>query len=417
MSTTLAARSRNELRAAQWRMLFLTMLCYSFFYTARQNFGFAAKGLHTDLGFSASKIGTLSAALLLCYSVGQAINGGLGDRHGARYLVAFGALSSVALNWAFSFTDSYLSLLFLWGANGYCQSCGWAPSCRLLANWWPAERRGTAFGLLLFSAGFSSVLTFSLCLWVLRYSDWRGVFRFPVLLLAVAGIIFMVFARNSPRDAGFLIQDEDRVPPPSRPMESWITRYRAILRNGSFVVATLSLGCESVARYGLLYWVPVRFLGTDWRQNPEKALVTLSLPLGMAAGAAFTGYTSDTMFHGSRIKPIACILGLAGFVTALLAVVPTNLWAVNGTLLALAGFLVYGPQAAYWALCADIVGAERCGTAIGMMNATAYAFAAVGEVIIGHTIDRFGTIGIFYVVPIACALGVMSILAVRRVSK
>lgn len=98
-------------RRAQWRMLLVTMFCYAFYYTGRQNFGFVVKALREDLHLSATAIGSVGAAMLLAYGAGQAINGGLGDMAGARRLVALGALLSVALNWITSFGNSYLTVL------------------------------------------------------------------------------------------------------------------------------------------------------------------------------------------------------------------------------------------------------------------------------------------------------------------
>ena len=71
------------------------MFCYLFFYTGRQNFGFAARGMQEELRLSASALGWFNAALLLGYGVGQAINGNLSDIFGARRMVAIGAYLSV----------------------------------------------------------------------------------------------------------------------------------------------------------------------------------------------------------------------------------------------------------------------------------------------------------------------------------
>ncbi len=45
------------------------------------------------------------------------------------------------------------------------------------------------------------------------------------------------------------------------------------------------------------------------------------------------------------------------------------------------GFFVYGPQSSLWALCPDLVGHKRAGTATGAMNFCAYLFAGLGELL------------------------------------
>ena len=49
---------------------------------------------------------------------------------------------SAALNVAFGFSTALYFLIFIWATNGYCQSLGWTPSIRVLANWIPVARRG-----------------------------------------------------------------------------------------------------------------------------------------------------------------------------------------------------------------------------------------------------------------------------------
>jgi MFS transporter, OPA family, glycerol-3-phosphate transporter len=145
----------RSFRRAQWRTLFLVMFCYLFFYTGRQNFGFAARGMQEEMALSTTSLGLFNAVLLVGYGVGQAINGNLGDIYGARRMVTIGAFFSVALNWAVSFAPNFGWALVCWGANGLAQSCAWPAMNRAIAHWWPRRERGKAIGLYLLAAGFS----------------------------------------------------------------------------------------------------------------------------------------------------------------------------------------------------------------------------------------------------------------------
>ena len=73
------------------------------------------------------------------------------------------------------------------------------------------------------------------------------------------------------------------------------------------------------------------------------------------------------------------------------------------SLLFLSGFLVYGPQSVFWALCPDLLGRKRSATGTGVMNCVAYIFAGLGEPLIGWIIDiRGDTAIVFLIVAIAC---------------
>jgi len=152
----------NNERMRFWQrcMLLLTMMCYLFYYTGRQTFGFAMQGIEAELGIDKEMLGWISAALLWSYAIGQAINGNLADKFGGRRMMSVGAILSTMLNWVTSFGTSFVTLIIPWGLNGYAQSMGWAPGSRVISNWWPSETRGRAYGFYVFAAGLSSVLAF-----------------------------------------------------------------------------------------------------------------------------------------------------------------------------------------------------------------------------------------------------------------
>lgn len=140
------AANNERMRFWQRCMLLLTMMCYLFYYTGRQTFGFTILGIEAELGIDKEAIGWISAALLWSYAIGQTINGNLADKFGGRRMMSVGAILSTMLNWVTSLGTSFVSLILPWGLNGYAQSMGWAPGSRVISNWWPSETRGKAYG-------------------------------------------------------------------------------------------------------------------------------------------------------------------------------------------------------------------------------------------------------------------------------
>jgi OPA family glycerol-3-phosphate transporter-like MFS transporter len=400
-------------------MLFAVMGCYLFYYAGRQNFGFVNQALQSDLGLTPDQIGMAGGGMLLTYGLGQAVNGGLADRYGTRVLMSVGAFLSVVLNWVSSFAGGFWWLFVAWSLNGYAQSFGWSPGGRLIAVWWGPAERGRAFGFYALAAGFSSVLTFGLCIAVLHSFDWRWVLRLPVLPLAAAGTAFLLIARDRPQDAGFSVIEtpqsgEGGDSTPGLAESAW-ARYRAALTNSRFLLACVCLGLESIGRYGLLFWVPAHYLGAEWRKAPGNSWVTLALPAGMALGAVLNGQLSDRLFGSNRCRPIALFLTLGAAAAGALYLVPREDILAGLALLFLAGFLVYGPQSSFWALGPDLLGPSRAGTAMGVMDLFAYGFAAVGEAGIGLVIRETGTTAaVFPVVAACCLAGAVLILPVRR---
>jgi len=393
-------------RRLQWRVLAATMFCYLFYYTGRQSFGFAIPGIQAELGISKASLGVVSAALLWSYALGQAINGNLADRFGGRRMVGLGAFASCGLNWVTSFGTSAVTLGIPWGANGFAQSMGWAPGSRVLSNWWSAGERGRAYGFYVFAAGMSSVLTYGLATLVLELGlDWRWIFRLPVLLMLVGGAAYYLLVRDQPSDLGFAPADDGAEPSPATPATrrsaaeegqstagaeetSW-DRYRGVLGNGRFLAACLAIGFQSLARYGLLIWVPVYFLGEGWKDQTGGQWINLALPIGMALGALASGKLSDQVFSRARWRLISLFMSAGAVVSLSMFFLPRGHWGGIG-LLFLCGFFAYGPQSAFWALCPDLLGRTRAGTGTGVMNTFAYAVAGAGEWLIGSVIDEHG---------------------------
>lgn len=402
----------KKFRLQQWKMLLVTMFCYLFFYTGRHNFGWAAKGMAADLNIPYSTIGWISFSMLIGYSVGQLINGNLADRFSARFMVTLGAYLSILTNIAISFSNSATMIMILWALNGYFQSMAWAPGAKLINNWWNESERGKAFGFYTMAAGMSSMVTYLLSIILLQQGyEWRMLFRLPVLLLLISATAFLIIARDKPKveiDPGA----------PLKPIISWIEQYRIVLRNRKFMVASLGFGFESMARYGLILWVPVHYLGNNWKENPGNLWVTFLLPVGMAAGALTFGMLSDSLFKKDRIKAIAFGMLVSAFLSLTIYFSPINNLLLGGVLMFLAGFFVYGPQACFWPLSPDLLGSSLTGTGIGFMNMTGYLFAAFGEPLLGHAIDVTGdTNSIFIVVAVLCLLSAISVISVRRIKQ
>jgi len=386
-------------------MLFITMFCYLFFYTGRHNFGWAAKGMSAELGISYQQIGWISFSMLMGYAIGQLINGNLADRLSPKIMILTGGFLSIVCNLSISYANTYAVILILWTLNGYFQSMAWGSGSKLISNWWDSNERGKAFGFYTMAAGSSSVLTFFMALLLVQQEQsWRTLFRYPILFLLFALVLFLIIARSHPSLKGFTLQS-DSVQNDSTSKLGWKESYKLVFGNKKFLIASFAIGFQSMARYGLIFWVPIHFLGNNYKESNGNLWLTLFIPIGMAVGAVSFGYISDLLFNKNRSKSIRAGMLCSCAIALLIYVIPTPHHALAAVLMFTAGFFVYGPQANFWTLSPDILGTKLVGTGIGVMNMFAYVFAAIGEPIFGKIIDYTGnTSNIFLVVAVICAL-------------
>ncbi|MEI2274297.1 MFS transporter [Sphingobacterium sp. ML3W] len=394
----------KKFRRDQWKMLFVTMFCYLFFYTGRHNFGWAARGIAKELDISFQQVGWISFAMLMGYAIGQLINGNLADRLSPKMMIITGGGVSILCNLAISFASSYTAILILWTLNGYFQSMAWGSGGKLISNWWNSAERGKAFGFYTMAAGSSSVLTFFMALVLVQQEQsWRTLFRYPILFLAAALLVFLFIAYSDPKRKGYTIDGEDG--PSVAKQENWKQSYQKVFRNRNFMIASLAIGFQSMARYGLIFWVPIHFLGNNYKDSSGNMWLTLLIPVGMALGAVSFGYISDLLFNKNRSKSICAGMITSSIIAILIYLVPIHNHLLIGILMFTSGFFVYGPQANFWTLSPDLLGTKLVGTGLGVMNMFAYVFAAIGEPLFGKLIDYTGnTANIFLFVALICAI-------------
>lgn len=393
----------KKFRRDQWKMLFVTMFCYLFFYTGRHNFGWAARGIANELNISFQQVGWISFAMLMGYAIGQLINGNLADRWSPKIMIITGGSVSILCNLSISFANSYTAILVLWTLNGYFQSMAWGSGGKLISNWWNSAERGKAFGFYTMAAGSSSVLTFFMALILVQQDQsWRSLFRYPILFLAAALLVFLLIAYSSPKRKGYTVPEEETI---AKKQENWKQSYQKVFQNRSFMIASFAIGFQSMARYGLIFWVPIHFLGNNYKESSGNMWLTLLIPVGMALGAVSFGYISDILFNKNRSKSIRAGMLISCILAILIYCIPIQNHLLIGILMFASGFFVYGPQANFWTLSPDLLGNQLVGTGIGVMNMFAYVFAAVGEPLFGHLIDYTGnTANIFLFVAFICAL-------------
>jgi len=393
-----------EIKRQRWKMLLVTMFCYLFFYTGRHNFGWAAHQLADTLHISYEKVGWISFAMLVSYALGQLINGNLADRFSPKHMITAGGLLSVLANVLISWSNSFWLILILWSLNGYFQSMAWASGSRIISNWWRTGNRGLAFGLYTMAAGLSSVITYLMSILLVNES-WRNLFRIPVLFLAVAVVIFFLIVKNGPEGDRAVSGDGEAK------HTDWKEGYRQVLSNRRFLVVCLALGFQSMARYALIFWLPLYFLGSGLKNDNTQIWISLLLPIGMATGAIAFGFLSDWLFRSNRIVSISFGMGICSVLSAAIYFINVQSGITIAILVFLAGFFSYGPQANFWPLAPELLGQTYVGTGTGIMNMVAYVFAAVGEPLMGKFIDATGNKAvIFIIVTVISLLSAITIL-------
>jgi MFS transporter, OPA family, glycerol-3-phosphate transporter len=386
-------------RPGENAVIWTLWLTYGAFYFCRTNISAAVPGLKASvgsggLGLSAEEVGWILASLKLAYGIGQFFNGQLSERFSPRVMLALGMFGSAALNVVFGVSTGFYFLLFVWAANGFCQSLGWTPCVRVAANWIPIVRRGHAIGIIGTGYQITLGLTYLVAGFAAHRLGWQGALYVPAALLALTGLFMLVCLRESPGAIPLPVgEDGKRTKPveglqtasstPGRAAASEILFWT--LTNPALWLLGLSLGLLNACRYGFLDWGVTHLMETKQLQVHKATLQFFVIAIGAAAGSYLAGWTTDRFF-GSRRAPVICILmatlGALAFVYGSAAGHGT---AGTMALLVVIGFCIYGPQVLLVGTApADLARHGTSAAAAGFVNFLGYMGAATGDVVTGY---------------------------------
>lgn len=403
-----------------WSALLAFSILYCFLYCGRQNLSFAMPTMMSEEGWTALQLGVLSSVQFWTYALGHLVNGRLGEIIGVNKLIVIGMLLSAVMNLLIGVQASLFFITILWGINGYVQSMLWSPGMGLIANWWPGSKRGFAIGFANAFSGLGSVVTafvVSVSLTVFPNMGWRSAFVGAAIVMILVAIVYPFFAKEKPSDIGlpeYIDSDEKRETNDNElkniiKEKGKIYPYLYLLKQWKFDLWIIIIACSSIARYGLLTWIPTYYVEVFNADIEAGIIGSIVCPLGMAAGALVIPWLSDKMWSQNRlpwvvISSVASVVAVFGFMNAEPGIAAS-------TLLFLAGFFIYGINSLVWAFATDIGGRTFGGTATGILDCAAYLGASVQAIFFGSVLTNSGNWDFVFL----CIVGVLTIMVVAAV--
>ncbi len=420
----------------QVRVFATIWITYGSFYLCRANMSFALPGLAEEFGYSKTLLGLLGTSLFIMYSIGQFVNGQLGDKLGARKLVFTGMIVSAILNVVFSFSAAFTFMLLVWGLNGYFQSMGWAPQVKTMANWFTVKQRGKWMGLMGSCYQIGNAFSWLLASFLAATYGWRTIFWVPAILFLISSVHFVRRIRNAPEEVGLPTIEKLRVvseggenpqaglDPDAGPVctvttdehMGFVYTCKTCVSNPRIWGVAMAFFCLDIIRYGFFYWAPVFLIEAQGASIGAAGLKVAVLPLAGSAGAIVTGWATGRFFQNRRAPVVCiCLFGLAIF-SYLFYIAPPGAWVWSLFCLAVVGFCTYGPHVLLVGHAAqDFAGRKAASSAAGFIDGFGYIGAAMTGVFSGWLFENFGWAAGFYYWIIAALVAAFIMLALWRV--
>lgn len=179
--------------------IFIGSLCsvsYLAVYFARNTLSAVSPHMLDD-GFSEGFIGIASSLYFICYACGQLINGAIGNKVKARYMISLGLLLSGISNYVFMMLASSQTVAYIaYGISGFFLSMIYGPMTRVVSeNTEPIHATRCCLGYT-----FASFIASPAAGLFATFLAWQGVFTVTasmlVVMAAVSFTFFLIFERK-----------------------------------------------------------------------------------------------------------------------------------------------------------------------------------------------------------------------------
>ncbi|MBI4326365.1 MAG: MFS transporter [Chloroflexi bacterium] len=405
----------------RWQIFAITWLAYFGFYLTRKSFSVAKIeiGEGTAIGLTQAQMAWIDGAFLTAYALGQFVWGVAGDKYGTRIVILGGMLCSVltAVGMGVSSTALIFGLFFF--LQGVSQSTGWAPLSKNIANFFSQRERGAVMGAWCTNYAVGGLVASIYAGYVGQRFGWRYAFILPAATLFVIWILFFLFQKNRPEDAGLPPIEQYHGEAPSVPGKpdalageadgSWQV-ILDVLKNPVVLLLAGVYFCLKPTRYAILFWGPKYIsdkLGTGMAESGFlSALFELAGPIAILVG----GVVSDRVFKARRM-PVAIIslFALAVMIFFLDDLPATRF--IFGATLFLIGLLTYAPDSLISGTAAIDFGTKKgASTASGLINGAGSIGAIVGGTIPGFFQKQWGWHGVFTFLAVAVLLAALLLL-------
>jgi ACS family tartrate transporter-like MFS transporter len=392
---------KRTIRKLHKRLVPFLLVLFMFNVLDRNNIGFAALTMNTDLGISSSQYGLLAGIFFLGYFTFEIPSNLLLHRLGARVwiariLISWGLVASLT---GFAHNLAQLDIArFLLGVA----EAGFFPGIILyLTYWFPERERARPVAVFMTGLPLMLIIGSPVSGWVLDHVHWLGINGWRWLLIlegipaAICGVLTYFVLPNYPEQANFLSAEE----------KEWLAAELAGERERKRTAGHLSVARTLASSkvwyltliyfafltdyYCLNFWMPieVKSLSSHFSDTVVGLLVMVPNFLGLLA-MILVSRSSDR--RAERRYHAAGAAAVGGCAMLLLGATGNPI--VSILLLSLATMGIYSFFGPFWAFPAEFLTGAAAASGIALVNSVANFGGFTGPYSIGAIAQKTGSV-------------------------
>jgi MFS family permease len=334
-----------------------------------------------EWSLSGTEAGWLSGLFFAGYMVAVPVLTALTDRLDARSVYMWSAALTVAATLAFALlADGFWSAAPLRILAGAGLAGTYMPGLKALTDRLPEASHPRAVSFYTASFGVGASLSYAFAGLVAAWLDWRWAFGLSVVgaVLGIALALFLLKPRPAP------------VPAPG---SGWFLDFRPLLRNREVMAYTLAYAAHNWELFGFRSWI-VAYLAFAAVLAPDP-LTAILTGTAVAAGVNLLGLPSSVLGNEiatrfSRRVVVATIMGASALLGVCAGLAAGWPYLAVVAVLALYAVTVTGESASVTTGTVLAAPPERKGAAMALHSVLGFAFAFLGSLAPGVTLDLAG---------------------------
>ncbi|MBR7112625.1 MAG: MFS transporter [Clostridia bacterium] len=328
-------------------------------------------------GYTEAYIGSISSLYFTCYAVGQLINGFIGDKIRAKWMMCLGLLFAGATNLALNvFPLSPTLAMITYGATGFFLSMIYAPMTKVVSeNTEPLHAVRCSLGYT-FSSSIGSPAAGLLAAGLV----WQSVFAVSSGLLAVTAIAVFFFItlferRGMVRHGQYQPQGKNRFD------------FRVLVRHRIIKFTLVSI-LTGVVRTSVVFWLPTyinQYLGYD--ASTSATIFTVATLL-ISASAFIAVFIYERLHQNMDLSLLLMFGGATAF---FLLTYLVKLPMINIVFIVLAITSSNAATSILWGIyCPSLRDTGMVSTATGFLDFVSYMAAAVANLVFSNAVSAIG---------------------------
>lgn len=395
------AISKNAKKA-----IMLGTLCsvsYLAVYIARNILG-AVTPKMVEAGFTEAYIGSVSSIYLILYACGQMINGFIGDKIKAKWMIGFGLLGAGVTNFIFSRIAFIPSLApVVYGATGFFLSMIYGPMTKVVSeNTEPLYATRCSLGYT-FASFFGSPAAGLLA----TFLAWESVFSvgsgFLVVMALIVMLVFTGFEKRGIVKYGQYQKQE-------RGLKNVKVLFKYQIVKYSFVSIL-----TGVVRTSVVFWLPT-YIAQYLQFTSEKATVLFSVATFIISFTTFISIFVYEKLGYNMDKTVLVMFVASAVMFALTYLVDQQMLNLVFIVLAIMGS--NGAASMIWSrYCPSLRDTGMVSSVTGYLDCLSYAAAAVANVVFANAAPAIGWKNLILVWFGIVAVGVVIALPYKKMKK